>query len=191
MRSQRPWPQPVLLMALLLWAIGGCSRGSSTPASASALSSAGPSVASNAAVHLTEYSSDDGPRSSVILTGAIGDFGEAISVHPDGTINPDHDSQSRLELSHGSFRLDIKALDSKLVAAFDHLQPDPRTCSAHTSVTAAAPIVKGSGTGSYSDINGTIALSVSVDEVFQTCSTSAPYLAQAIVTTGTGSVSYP
>ncbi len=176
-------------MALLLVAIAGCSRAPSAPASPGAPSSALPSVASKTAVHLTEYSSDDGPRSSLILTGAIGDFGEAISVHPDGTINPDHDSQSKLALSHGSFRLDIKALDSKLVATFDHLQPDPRTCSAHLSVTAAAPVVRGSGTGSYSGINGTITLSISVDEVFKTCSTSAPYLAQAIVTTGTGSVS--
>src|SRR6478735_7452219 len=102
MRSHRPWHLAVLLMAPLVLAIGGCSRGSSTPASSSALPTAVPSVASNTAVHLTEYSSDDGPRSSVILTGAIGDFGEAISVHLDGTINPDHDSQSRLELSHGS-----------------------------------------------------------------------------------------
>jgi hypothetical protein len=140
-------------------------------------------------VHLTEYANDDGTRSSAILTGAIGDFGEAISIHPDGSINPDHDSQSNLVLSRGSFRLNIKALDHQLVAAFGGLQPDPRTCSAHVSVTAMAPIVAGSGTGSYSGISGAIRLSVSVDEVFKTCRTSAAYLAQAVVTTGTGTVS--
>lgn len=188
MRTIRRWPLPVLVLATPIMALGACSRAPSLPPSPTSVSSTLASAASNGDVHLTEYSSNDGPRSSAILTGAIGDLGQAISVHPDGTINPNHDSQSELTLSHGTFRISIKDLDTKLVAAFARLQPDPRTCSGHVSVTALAPIVPGSGTGSYSGISGAITLSATVDEVFQTCSTSAAYLAQAVVVTGIGTV---
>ncbi|GAA5190156.1 hypothetical protein GCM10023322_44650 [Rugosimonospora acidiphila] len=36
-------------------------------------------------VHLTDYTDDDGPTSTVILAGAVGDYGKAESVNPDGS----------------------------------------------------------------------------------------------------------
>ncbi len=43
-------------------------------------------------VHLVDYTDNDGPDSAVILTGAIADFGKAVSVNPDGSVNPEHNS---------------------------------------------------------------------------------------------------
>ena len=43
--------------------------------------------------HLVDYSTNDGPDSTVVLTGAIGDTGQAESVHPDGSVDPDHASE--------------------------------------------------------------------------------------------------
>jgi len=38
-------------------------------------------------------------RSRVILTGVIGDFGEAVSVYPDGTIDPQHNAELNVALT--------------------------------------------------------------------------------------------
>ena len=53
----------------------------------------------------------------MILTGAIGDFGEAVSVYPDGTINPQHNAELNLALTRGSFRKRIAARMVSLWAA--------------------------------------------------------------------------
>ena len=49
-------------------------------------------------VTISAYSENDGPTARVILTGAIGDYGKAVSVHPDGTTDPEHGSQLKLGL---------------------------------------------------------------------------------------------
>ena len=56
-------------------------------------------------MHLVEYSNDDLPGSTAILTGAIGDFGEAVSVYPNGTVDPAHNSEYNFALTQGSFRI--------------------------------------------------------------------------------------
>jgi len=52
--------------------------------------------------------------------------------------------------------------------------------------------VAGSGTGSYRGIRGTFRLTVTLDEVYRpgACTETAAYLAQSIVTTGPGTVSF-
>jgi hypothetical protein len=37
-----------------------------------------------------------------VLSGAIGDFGEAVSVLPNGTVDPEHSSQEKLLMTQGS-----------------------------------------------------------------------------------------
>ena len=74
-------------------------------------------VTASGPVHLTAYTTDDGPDSSVMLSGAIGDYGTARSVRPDGSVDPDDGSQLDLQLSHGTLRLHIADLDRALVRA--------------------------------------------------------------------------
>ncbi len=143
-------------------------------------------------VHLVDYTDNDGPDSSVILTGAIGDYGTAVSVNPDGSVNPEHNSQLRLELSRGSFRLDVAALDRAFVAAFAARFPaDAGTCSGDVTVSRAVPIVPGSGTGAYQGVSGAFQLTITADEVDPVgsdCDGTAGYLSQKLVTTGFGGV---
>jgi hypothetical protein len=140
---------------------------------------------------MTLYSIDsDGPRFSAIMTGAVGDHGQAVSVYPDGRVDPQHDSDLSVRLARGSFLLDGAALDQRVVTAFRHWAGNPATCSGHISVTAPVPVVPGSGTGSYRGISGGFTLTTTVDEidVKSGCTATGTFLAQVIVITGAGTV---
>lgn len=143
-------------------------------------------------VNLTDYADNDGPRSTVILTGAIGDFGQATSVHPDGTVDPDHTSRLALALRAGSFQLGIADLEKRFVKAMSHFPPDTTTCSGTVTVSAAAPIVAGSGTGAYAGIRGEFHLTLTLAEVDAKarCGASSAFLKQSIVTAGAGTVAF-
>jgi hypothetical protein len=165
--------------------VSGCSAGKSAtgPAASTtkALDGADPTV-----VHLSDYSSNDGARSSVILTGAVGDYGQGVSVNAKGAIDAEHSDQLKLILTHGTFELRIGDIDKKIVSAFTSFPANTTTCSGLVIVDGAAPIVPRSGTGGYQRIHGTFHLHVSIDEVDQKthCSSSSRFLSQAIVITG-------
>jgi hypothetical protein len=146
-------------------------RASSVPATAP--------VPGDGNVHLTDYTANDSMTSTVVLTGAIGDHGSAR--------RDDSGARLDLELSRGTFRLDLSDLDGRFLALMRHLAVNQRSCSASGRV----PIVPGSGTGAYSALSGAFDLSTTVDEVYHpgACRETAPYLAQQIVTTGWGNIS--
>jgi hypothetical protein len=147
-------------------------------------------------VHLTAYTSDDGPTEAVIVTGAIGDYGKAVSIYPNGQVDPDHNSELSLQLSHGSFRLDIAALDKAFVAAMLHTFPtDAATCSGSVEVTQQVPVIPGSGTGAYEGVYGKFTLTATLDEVdkvsaVQPCNGTGAFLSQSIVISGPGAVTF-
>ncbi len=100
--------------------------------------------------HIIVYSiNSDGPDFQAIVSGAVGDYGPAVTVYPDGKVDPQHTSDIELILTRGTFRLSIAALDKKFVEATSHEPIYPRTCSDFISVTAGVPVVPGSGTGAY------------------------------------------
>jgi hypothetical protein len=175
--------------------LGGCASGAAT-APATSAAAAGSRTAgggtTSGAVRLTGYSNSDGPRSTAILTGAIGDYGTAVSVHPDGTVDPQHSSQLRLGLTRGSFRIVIGPLDKQLVSAFRRFPPDRVTCSGIVTVTGAAPVVADSGTGAYRGISGSFRLTIMIAEVDarRDCSPSSAFLSQAVIMAGRGTVSF-
>jgi hypothetical protein len=144
-------------------------------------------------VHIIDYSiNSDGPYLRAILTGAIGDYGPAVTVYPDGRVDPQHTSQMRLSLTHGSFRLGIGALDKQIVKAYSHWPVDRATCSGSISFTITAPVVPGSGTGMYRGISGSFSVTVTIDEVDvkPVCDGTSRFLAQVILMTGTGTVAF-
>jgi hypothetical protein len=142
-------------------------------------------------VHLTDYAiNTDGPSSSAILTGAIGDYGTGETVKPDGSPDSEHTGDLRLTLKKGGFRLDTAALDARLVTAYRTFPADPHTCSGSVTVSGTAPVVSGSGTGAYAHVHGTFDLAVTVDEVdAPPCDGTGAFVEQTIITTGTGTVS--
>lgn len=143
--------------------------------------------------HITDYSvNSDGPTSAVIVTGAVGDYGHGVFVDADGKTDPEHTGELELRLSHGTFRLQAAALDRTIAAAFRHWPGSPRTCSGHITVSAAVPVLAGSGTGAYRGITGAFAASATIDEVDRPgpgCRTATgAFLNQVIIITGTGTV---
>ncbi len=68
-------------------------------------------------VNVTIWSIDsDGPDFQAILSGAIGDSGPAVTVLPNGKVDPEHTSEMELELRHGTFRVYIDGIASKFRA---------------------------------------------------------------------------
>jgi hypothetical protein len=195
----------VLLSAAAATAVSlaGCAsagaghRASRPPAAARTVTAASTGPAASRAqaggtVRFVDYQDNDGPRAAAVLTGAVGDYGQAVSVHPDGTIDPDHNSQLKLVLARGSFRLSIAGLDARLVTAFRNFPPDRATCSGTVTATGAAPVVAGSGTGSYRGISGTFDMKITIAEVDRRagCSGTSAFLAQSVIFAGTGTVSF-
>ena len=180
--------------ASALLAGGAVSAAANAPAAgATAARGTATAPARGGTVRFTAYTNDDLPGATVVLTGAIGDFGDGASVLPNGTIDPEHTSELNLALTQGSFRILIGPLHAKLVQAFTHFKPDPRTCSGHVAVTGAAPVVTGSGTGSYKGIRGDFTLTISVNEVDgqSTCHNGPAVLfAQALFIVGSGAISF-
>jgi hypothetical protein len=176
----------------------GCTSAAGSPSTAAtaatavAPASSSPSSSVSRTAHIMAYSiNSDGPAFEVILTGAIGDWGQAVSVYPNGAVDPDHTSQLSLKLTRGSFRLSISRLDAGIVSAYHHWPSNPGTCSGSIAVTAATPIVAGSGTGSYRGISGTFTVTATIDEidVKPVCDGTSPFREQVIFIAGSGPVS--
>jgi hypothetical protein len=133
-------------------------------------------------VHLTDETDNDSPTSGVILTGAIGDFGTATLDQRTGRFV--------LRLSRGLLTLQLAELDRRFVAKLQGMSVNQSSCSAFAQLSGTAPIVSGSGTGSYAHLTGGFALTVTLDEVFHpgACAEQSPYRSQEIITSGWGTV---
>lgn len=144
-------------------------------------------------VFFTAYQDDDGAGATVVLSGAIGDFGEAASVNPNGSLNPEHTSQLNLALTWGSFRIAFGPLHQEFENALNHAPFNTKTCSGHVSVAGPAPIVAGSGTGAYQGITGGFTLTITGNEVLlppcQRWTGHGGAAAEAIFIAGPGTVS--
>jgi hypothetical protein len=152
------------------------SKATSRPASAP--------VSGDGNVHLTDYTDNDSMSSTVIVTGAVGDYGSAKRDESNGDLD--------LSLSRGTFRIDLADLDGRFLTLMRHLSVNQHSCSADAAASGRVPIVPGSGTGAYSTISGEFDLTMTLDEVYHpgACRETAPYLAQQIVTTGWGNISH-
>jgi hypothetical protein len=172
-------------------AVTGCASAASATAASTATTPTATTSPLSRNTHITLYSiNSDGPVFQAIVTGAVGDHGQAVSVYPDGRVDPQHDSDLSVRLARGSFLLDAKALDKRVVTALGHWRDNPATCSGSATVTARAPVVAGSGTGAYRGIGGSFTLTATVDEIDakSACTATGRFLAQVIVVTGGGIV---
>ncbi len=183
MRGMRFASMTAVVVAGMTFAAACASAATVAPATG------GPSAAE--AVHFSGFSQNsDGPDFTVVLSGAVGDYGPAVSVRPDGTVDPGHASELELKLRKGTFRLSIARLDKAIVAATSRWKTN-RTCSFHAAVSAPTPVVAGSGTGAYRGIRGSLTMSVTIDEVdVRPCPDgTSRFLSQLIFLVGSGTVS--
>jgi hypothetical protein len=164
----------------------------SAAVSGTSVASTARTMASAGSANIMVYSiNSDGAYLRAVVTGAVGDYGPAVTVYPDGKVDPKHNSEIELKLTRGSFRLSIAGIDKKFVKATSHEPIYPRTCSDFINFTAAAPIVAGSGTGSYRGISGSFHLTVTDDEINpKPCQPVTAFLWQVIVLAGSGTVSF-
>ena len=162
-----------------------------TGAGAAAAASA-PAAAGGTANIMIYGVNTDGAYWHAIVSGVIGDYGPAVSIHPNGTIDPAHNSEMELRLTHGSFRLSIAALDKAFVKATTHEPIYPKTCTDLISVTGTTPIVAGSGTGAYRGISGSFPVTITLNEVEASPCRPSPgaFRAQLITVAGSGTISF-
>jgi hypothetical protein len=184
----------IVLTGIAALMLAGCAGLSAT--SASATSGARTTATTTSTAGMTKIVvwsvNSDGPDFRSILTGAVGDYGPAVTVLPDGATDPSHSNDLELKLSRGSFKISIAKLDAAFVAAVTHWPYNATTCSIHGSITGAAPVVAGSGTGAYRDIAGSFTLTLSLDEDWVRgpgCTESTAFSAQLLQLDGTGYLS--
>ena len=126
---------------------GGCLSAAAKPPAAAAAASARAATAAGGTANIMIYGvNTDGAYWHAIISGVIGGYGPAVSIYPDGQVDPAHNSEMELRLTHGSFRLSIAALDKKFVKSASHEPVYPKTCTDLISVTGTTPPVAGSGT---------------------------------------------
>jgi hypothetical protein len=177
----------VLVVVVGAAAVSGASSGESP---------AGPHVPkSGGIVRITGYSDNDGPTSSVVVTGVIGDYGKAIRTNSPGSSDAEY-NELDLHLTRGSFGLNIAHLESELGAAISgHFPTNAITCSGEVIVSGGAAIYSGSGTGAYRGLSGTLAMTITINEVESAprCpdTDTSPFLAQSVFIDGSGKVSLP
>jgi hypothetical protein len=171
--------------------LAGALAATGCAASAATNGAASPATAAKDNAHLMVYSiNSDGPDFRAIVTGAIGDYGPAVTVFPNGKVDPSHTHDLELKLTRGSFKLSITELDKKFVAVTSHEPIYPGTCSDYMTASAPMAIVPGSGTGAYRGISGRFSVTITGDEVERSpCRTAQPFRWQALVLRGPGTVS--
>jgi hypothetical protein len=173
-------------------AVGAAAGTATAGAATAAIAGAATAGAHAQTARLVVWSvNSDGPDFQAILTGAIGDYGPGLTVHPDGTPDPSHGSELSLRLGHGSFRLSIGKLDAAFAHAAIRWPYDRATCSIHGTITGTVPIVPGSGTGAYRGIAGAFTVTLSLDEDWKkgpACNETSAFQAQLLLITGSGSV---
>jgi hypothetical protein len=120
---------------------GGCvSAAAKTPAATRAPAAASIAAPTGGKANIMIYGvNTDGAYWHGIISGVIGDYGPAVSIYPDGKLDPAHNSEMELRLTRGSFRLSIAALDKAFVKATRHEPIYPKTCTDLISVTGTTP----------------------------------------------------
>ncbi len=135
------------LIAARLGITAGLAIAAATPAIASGLS-ASPAAAGRVQVFSTPPLS--GTTGTVLITGAIGDYGKSVKINKAGRTDA-NGTYSKLELRQGTIVVDATTLNKRIQAG---VRVEQSSCSLRASVSAPVPIV--SGTGAYAGITGTI-----------------------------------
>jgi hypothetical protein len=192
---RRNWFAAILAIAVFAGALvaSGCASAATKPPAAAATSSARAAAAAGGTANIMIYGvNTDGAYWHAIVSGVIGDYGPAVSIYPDGQVDPAHNSQMALRLTGGSFRLSIAALIKAFVTAASHEPIYPKTCTDLITVTGTTPIVAGSGTGAYYGIRGGFPVTLTLNEVeARPCQPSpGAFGAQLITVAGTGTISF-
>jgi hypothetical protein len=136
----------------------------------------------------------NGAAGTIVITGAIGDFGKTLSIDKNGKKDA-NGNFVKITLKKGTFEGDSTELNAKT----NHASPtiNKSTCSA--SFTGGAPVTLFDGTGLYAGISGSVKITLTfafVEPRFKSgkhkgqCNFNAQPLAQYSSIRGTGKVKF-
>ncbi len=139
---------------------------------------------------------NEGPVGSIIITGAIGDYGKTLSIDKNGKTD-NNGNYVRITLKKGTFEVDSTTLNAKT----NHAQPmiNKATCSFRFS--GSAPVTLFNGTGLYKGIKGRVLITIAygaVGPLYKSgphkgqcnLSQNVPALAEYASITGPGTVTF-
>jgi hypothetical protein len=125
-----------------MWSAGAIGAAASTPAGGKVNIYDTPSATNQA-------------LSAILITGAIGDYGKALSIDKNGNTDA-NGNYVRVTLQKGTFEINSTALDAELNKAQPNI--DKPTCSYWLS--ASDPVTVFNGTGLYEEISGTVSITI-------------------------------
>ena len=98
-------------------------------------------------------------KSKILITGAIADYGEAISEDPNGKPDPNGNLE-KVTLKQGGFVIDDTALDKTIQKQFSKEPINTTNCS--VALTGTGPGKIETGTGAYAGISGNAKIALTV-----------------------------
>jgi uncharacterized membrane protein len=96
------------------------------------------------------------PKGTIVLAGAIGDYGKTLTIDKNGKPNA-NGNFVEITLKKGSFEVNSTAFNKKTAKAPPTIN-DKATCS--FAFTASGPVTLFNGTGLYKGISGTVNITV-------------------------------
>jgi hypothetical protein len=93
----------------------------------------------------------NGAKSTIVITGAIGDYGTATSTDQNGKVDKNGNFVV-IALKKGTFKVDSTALNQ----ATNNVQPTVNSATCSATGTGSGPVTLMDGTGLYGGISGTL-----------------------------------
>ena len=93
----------------------------------------------------------DGLHATILMTGAIGDYGNALTIDKNGRPDP-NGSYVKVTLQKGGFEINSTTLNAKANKA----QPTFNTATCSAALSVAGPVTLFNGTGLYTGVAGTL-----------------------------------
>ena|ERR1700728_61550 len=93
----------------------------------------------------------EGAKATIVITGAIGDYGTALTINKNGKVNP-NGNYVKITLKKGTFEVNSTMLN----AAANNLQPTNNSTTCSASGSATGPVTLFNGTGLYKGIAATL-----------------------------------
>jgi hypothetical protein len=141
-------------------------------------------------------SGSNGEHGTILIIGAIADWGTTLNVNANGTTDP-NGNYAKVTLQKGTFEVNLTTLNN----LSNKIQPTvyPHSCSAVFSTKG--PVGLSNGTGAYKGISGRLTITETWGFIFPTFSSgthagqcnmsnSAQPVAQHSVVTGSGTVGF-
>jgi hypothetical protein len=97
-----------------------------------------------------------GPTGTILLTGAIGDYGKTLNINANGKVDA-NGHYVKVNLKHGTFEINAVALNVKLAKVNPSI--NKTTCSGEGSGTGSVTLLD--GTGLYKGLSGTLNVTAS------------------------------